>query len=471
MTATRETAAARSSVLKRGGFAVAAGVLAAGLGFGAAPAFAADGAANVTGASLSWQLNDESGGGAYFGGCNFLSAGAAGNSGSSRLWTESDGFYKSSDGDVTITKPDSAGTQVAPTWSTKCQNAAGGAVSPAAGSTTANRVNLANGTGTVDVDADTGSIAWDGSFTIVFYGGLTYWTVSDLHLDVENGEGTLRGTASGYGADMYDTSKWVELAPATIDLATFSGVDLAPAGVTINPDYAGVEVSVSGTPQVKTGATFGSFPQSFVTFNELTGQSSYWYSSGGAADPKKPAKPISVGYTIEDPETPVAGGAGDIDVTLPEVTPPIEEPSGEFGWAWASNDVVDLGTAAQVGDTFVANGSLNNVLVTDTRKGGASPYTWSLSGASSDFTSSTGSFSGSYLGWTPSVVDTASTTVTAGAAVASSATGGAGLATSSVLATSTTASSATLGAGLELVVPTTTASGDYRATLTVTAIS
>lgn len=111
------------------------------------------------------------------------------------------------------------------------------------------------------------------------------------------------------------------------------------------------------------------------------------------------------------------------------------------------------------------------MLVTDTRKGGASPYTWSLSGASSDFTSSTGSFSGSYLGWTPSVVDTASTTVTAGAAVASSATGGAGLATSSVLATSTTASSATLGAGLELVVPTTTASGDYRATLTVTAIS
>lgn len=47
--------------------------------------------------------------------------------------------------------------------------------------------------------------------------------------------------------------------------------------------YANAEAE----PQSTTGPAWGSFPASFVDYNLLTGQSSYWYSSGGAADQKK----------------------------------------------------------------------------------------------------------------------------------------------------------------------------------------
>jgi hypothetical protein len=70
------------------------------------------------------------------------------------------------------------------------------------------------------------------------------------------------------------------------------------------PDYLGVEVTpVSGT-QTRTGDNWGSFPQDFVTFQGLTGQSSYWYSSGGAADPKKIALPITVEWQLASPPGP-----------------------------------------------------------------------------------------------------------------------------------------------------------------------
>ncbi|GGA75728.1 hypothetical protein GCM10011490_28150 [Pseudoclavibacter endophyticus] len=258
----------------------------------------------VSDVGFSWRVNEESGGGAYFGGCNFLAAGTAGDAGSSRLWAETDGLYSTSDGNVTITKPDSAGNQVEPTWSTKCLDSAGGPVTTQPGSSSGNQVNLAGGSGRLDVDADTGSISWKGSFTIVYYGGMTYWTISDPVLSVENGVGTLTGIASGYGADMNDPSKWVELEPTEIELATFSGVDLTATGVTIDPDYAGIAIDSDpggpSGPQNREKEGWGSFPQSFIDFNVQTGQAAYWYTSGGAADPKKPGAPIAIDYAVAD---------------------------------------------------------------------------------------------------------------------------------------------------------------------------
>lgn len=52
--------------------------------------------------------------------------------------------------------------------------------------------------------------------------------------------------------------------------------------------------SVGGVEQVRTGPYWGSFPKSFVDFQQTTGLGAYWYSSGGAADPYKPALPITV---------------------------------------------------------------------------------------------------------------------------------------------------------------------------------
>jgi hypothetical protein len=279
--------------------------LAVGGGLAAADiAQAADEGATVpvTDVGLSWRVNDESGGGAYFGGCNFLVAGVADDNGASKVWASpfSDKNYLTDDGNVTITKPDASGNQVAPTWANKCQTGDGTTVTTASGSTSGNQVNFTGGTGTVNATADSAELTFEGSFTIVFYGGLTYWSITDPHLSVVDGTGTLTGTASGYGADMNDATKWVALGATEIELATLEGVDVTDTGIEVTPEYAGVEVSVTAdgpsAEQVRTGDGWGSFPQSWVDFNVLTGQAAYWYSSGGLADPKKAAAPIAVSY-------------------------------------------------------------------------------------------------------------------------------------------------------------------------------
>jgi hypothetical protein len=304
--ARRGLATTVAAVLTTGGFVALA----------ATPAHAAPvttvGSNPVVDATFTWGLSDEQGGGAFFGGCNFLSAGAAGNTGSSRLWTEADGFYKNVDGNVTIQKPDSTGAPVAPTWSTKCQTAAGTPVVAASTSSkTGNQVRITAGKGAVSVADNTANIQWTGSFTSVFYGGLTYWSATNPKLVVRpDGTGTVTATASGYGTDMQDTTKWTTIAPRTITLATLKNVDVTSSGLVvggssspaITPDYLGVTVQTgTGTAQATSGASWGSFPQSYIDFQQLTGQSSYWYSSGGARDAAKPAAPLTVGLSIAGP--------------------------------------------------------------------------------------------------------------------------------------------------------------------------
>lgn len=586
---------------------VAAVALSLGGVLAAAPAQAATAGA-VTDAVFEWGFNKEAGGGAFFGGCNFLSAGIAGDTGASRPWTQADGFYQASAGNVSILKDGPNGTRIAPTWATKCQDGSGTAVSAGnTASATNNTVKITGGAGERAADGSL-EVAWDGDFSVVFYGGMTYWTASDPKLALDAaGNGQLTATASGYGADMNDTSKWVRLDPREIVLADISGGSVTDTGVTVTPDYLGVTVTTVGTPQATGTATSGSFPQSFIDFQNLTGQSSYWYSSGGSRDAAKPATPVSVSYTV----APVAGptvsvskssgiaragetitvngsgflpdgtatnattpplagsfggtyvvfgkfldawkpsesapssarkaidtkwavpadkiatvggagrgaielrpdgtftaeltvsaseandllagnygiytygggsskyagfetytpvtfsGADDVVVEVPEW---VDAPTGSFGWAFAGTSPADLGTATQDGATFVANGSLTDIVVTDTRAGGTAAYTWSISGQAGDFTTTGGaSFSGALLGWSPKIVAGGST-VAKGADVTSTQLGGTGLGTSRVLASSTAAASATVGADLSLVIPSTTAPGDYTSTLTITAL-
>lgn len=278
--------------------------LLAGLGLMAADSAEAA-STPVTGVGLSWTMNDEVGGGAYFGGCNFLSAGASGDNGSSAVWAD-DRLYSASEGSVTITKPDAAGNQVPATWDSRCLDASGSRVGTGAGSTSANQVNLTDGTGTVDLEAGTASVSWDGAFTVVFYGGMTYWSVDDLTLDLTNGRGTLTGTADGYGADMDDPTKWQKLDPQRVTLATISATpaELTASGATITPDYRGADAGTVSTPQARTGDDWGSWPRDFVAFHEATGQSSYWYSSGGIADAKKVAAPLELRFDTSPTATP-----------------------------------------------------------------------------------------------------------------------------------------------------------------------
>ena len=276
------------------------------------PAGPAGGDGAITDAQLRWGLNAESGGGAFAGGCNFLSAGVAGDAGGARVWREADGLYRAQDGRVRIQKPTASGTWTAASWATKCQDPNGSPVSVAStSSVSGNQVVIDGGTGTRRAGAV--EIAWSGSFTVVFYGGMTYWSVTDPRLALDAaGNGRLIGTASGYGTSMDDMTKWSPIAPQTVVLAEIRGGDVAAAGgFTVTPQYLGVTTSGAGQTarSAANQAHWGSFPQSFVDFHRLTGQQGYWVTTGGVRDAAKPASPLTVSYSSAAPITPAPPAA------------------------------------------------------------------------------------------------------------------------------------------------------------------
>lgn len=436
----------------------------------AAPAQAAD--QTVNDVTLTWGLNLESGAGAFQpGACNFLSAGKAGNSGSSRAWTQEDGFYKAADGNVSILKDGPNSSSIAPTWDTKCQTGAGTAVSPVGTANVSNnKVVLSKGSGSVDPASGEATISWKGSFTSVFYSGLTYWTATDPVLTVKtDGTATLKASGSGYQADMNDASTWVPIAPQIITLANLKGVTIDSDGFSVTPEYKGVAAPTS-VSQVKEGANWGSFPADFIDFQGKTGTQSYWYSSGGSADARKVATPLNVGWTIADAEVPVEPEAPEnseskdveVGVAVPEKDTEPSEP-GVFKWSIADTNA-NLGAATQNAAGFTANGALPAITVNDGREvsGG-----WSLDGKATDFVDGSKKFGAKALGWTPAGSGTAGI-VNLGAAVAPAT--GSGLSTTAPLASATGASEAVLNTGIQLLAPAEAAAGNYSSTLTITAI-
>lgn len=264
----------------------------------------------VSDAAFRWSVNTEMGSGAYFGGCNFLMAGvpgADGDAGKARVWSATDGLYRAVQDDVRVEKPGPDGAFAPATWANRCQDRDGTTVTTGNGLSTETQVVLEGGTGRVDPGAGTATVRWSGTFSVVMYGGMTYWWASDPVLTVAaDGTARLTATAGGFGTDMADQSRWQRLDPTTIVLAELRGVDVGAdaRGFAGLPAYRGVTVSGPGTAQVRDGADWGSFPQSFVDFQRLTGQAGYWYSTGGAADARKPATPLYVSYDADAALTP-----------------------------------------------------------------------------------------------------------------------------------------------------------------------
>lgn len=459
-----------SKIRKPLAIAAAAGVAVSMMAVLAPSAQAAE--QTIEGATLTWGINQEAGSGAFAPGtCNFLSAGAAGNTGSSRVWTEADGFYKSSEGNVSIIKDGPNGSTMTPSWSTKCQTGDGSTVSTGTGANlkvSNNKIVFTQGEGTVDVAAGTAEISWEGSFTSAYYGGMTYWIGSDPSLTV-NSDGTaqLKATATGYAADMNDTSKWSKLNPTEVTLANFTGVSVDDDGFVKIPDYLGV-LAPAGVPQVTGGAYSGSFPADFVEFQELVGQAPYFYSSGGAADSRKPTVEAVFDWSLaqsptepEEPQNPDAESKDiDLDVELPDG---VSEP-GVFSWT-IDGASASMGAATQNANGFAAGGTLPTISVNDSRdvSGG-----WALDGKASEFTSGSSSFAATALGWTPTGIGTDGV-VSLGAAVTAGS--GSGLSVLSPLASATGASEATLNTGIQLQAPSSAAAGNYSSTLTITAIA
>jgi hypothetical protein len=258
-------------------------------------------------AVLRWGLNDESNNGAYAGGCNFLSAGRSPDPGGSIVFTEN--YYSPASGTVSIQKPDATGGYVAASWATRCLDRTGTPLS--SGTSTpygGNQFVMTGGTGEVDRSTGGASIQWQGDVTVAYYGGMTFWYLSDPVLTVVDGTGTLTATVGGFGTDMENLAKWQPITERSVTLAVLRGVQVGPEGFTVTPDYRGVTVALPAgqTQQVRSGENWGAFPQDFVDFQTETGQAAYWFSSGGQADAAKVAAPLTVGYDAASFSPPVA---------------------------------------------------------------------------------------------------------------------------------------------------------------------
>jgi len=279
--------------------------------------------ATLTNAELRWSVNAEALSPSHFGVCNFLMAGRPGthgDAGGGRVWegaADAD-LYHGTAGDVRVLRTVGTGgsaRQQQATYATRCSDPTGATVSRSAGTTTGAEVVLAGGTGERAADGSL-SVRWKGTFSVVFYGGLTYWWATDpvLTLDAD-GDGTLRATGGGYGTSRDDMSKWQRLKDTPITLAAFSDEKITSGkGGFLAPDYCGVELG-KDFGQVKKavgGSCWGSFPKDFVAFQQNTGQSSYWYSSGGEADARKVPADVGVSFDAEKSigRTPTPGGSG-----------------------------------------------------------------------------------------------------------------------------------------------------------------
>jgi hypothetical protein len=301
----------------------------------------------VSDAQLRWGLNHEQGSAAFFGGCNFLMAGIPGADGDThggKVWSEADGFYRASEGDVRVVQTDASGTDRTAAFATRCQAPDGRPVSLANNLSTGAQVVVDGGSGTVDPEAGTATIRWTGTFTSVFYGGMTYWWASDPVLTVRaDGTGQLTATAGGFGTSMEDITQWVRLPAAQVVLADLEQVDLdGGTGFRVVPRYLGVGAEVPGltvAQQERSSANashWGSFPASFVAFQVRTGQAAYWYTSGGQRDWAKPPSALYVSYDADapvpqQPDDGVVPPAG--AVAAPVVTAPASRttPSGPGG--------------------------------------------------------------------------------------------------------------------------------------------
>lgn len=276
-----------------------------------------EGAVEITNAQFRWGLNPEAGAGAFFGGCNFLSAGKAGNSGGTIVWTEAMGLYRASEGKVRIEKPDSSGSYRLASFANRCTDALGNVVAVSSlTSSTHNQAVIDGGTGRW-LPGKGIEIQWKGSFTVAFYGGMTYWSVTDPVLTVDaSGTGRVTATASGYAASMEDLTKWGPIEPRSIVLAELRSVPMgAQQGFTSEPLYLGVAVADAGqVGRTSENSTYwGSFPSSFVQFQKLTGQAGYWLTTGGQRDRAKVPTTLYISYDASAPlaVAPPSTGSGD----------------------------------------------------------------------------------------------------------------------------------------------------------------
>lgn len=244
----------------------------------------------LNGVSLEWEGSTELQKTPPYGGSNFFSAGISDGS---------ETTYRSSHGSVSVLHVGTDGNKTPASWATRARQTTGDVTQ---------RIRLTDGQAHLNKDGSA-TVSWDGSWSANFYGGLVPFSFTDPELTVDSdGTGTLKADLSGYASSQEDPNTRTPLPPvAEVTVATFRDADIDPTGkITITPDYAGVAIDVPSahTAQNRSSAGWGAWPQEFVDFHFATGLSSYWYSSGGTADPLKPPSPLMVDFTDAVSSTP-----------------------------------------------------------------------------------------------------------------------------------------------------------------------
>jgi len=268
----------------------------------------------VSDAQLAWGVNDESNNRAFAPGTfNFLSAGTVPDPGKGGqqivapgVWQDtSTTAWRARAGEVTLQKRRPDGGYATATFAGLSTTADGSPIPGTSGPEfSGHRVVLDGGEGDVDPDAGTATIRWSGSFSVVYYSGFTFFTVTDPVLRVTPTTAAVTAVVAGYAADREDPSQWTPVPGRRVTLADLprGAVDLdATDGFSVQPAYLGV--TYPSPPQVRSGP-WGAFPRSFLDQMDRVGSAAFWYSSGGSADPHKVPKPFTLSWSADDPVTP-----------------------------------------------------------------------------------------------------------------------------------------------------------------------
>ncbi len=260
----------------------------------------------ITGATLEWTISREADSASFAPGqVNYWSAGQSDSTSAT---------YAATNGNATVLKQNASGAYVpigsesSVSWANRNRNGAGTVVTTANGLRLGQKVRLSQGTGTVNTATGAATIQWTGTFSVNFYGQyVPFWIVNPKLTVSAGGAAKLTATLGGFASSLDDPDVRTPL-PATAnvvlaDLANAWSGGSPTTGFTSATKYLGTTVTTPAeAPQVlKTTANssyWGSWPQSFVNFQNGTGLGTYWYSSGGAADAKKPQDPVSVSYTL-----------------------------------------------------------------------------------------------------------------------------------------------------------------------------
>ena len=276
---------------------------------------------DVDNASLRWGINIESSTkGLAPNTYNFMSAGDISGTfgGPYEIITQSQ--WKATDGNVTIEKRSSSDTTSVATWN-DIQTKQDGSSLGQNGDYSGLEALFVGGEGTVDPDAGTAKIEFEGAITILYYSGYVYSTITDPYVEITPSSAKIKATMGGHQSSRDDTDLWEKLDPVPdVTIADLGNVDISQAepgtehkGFSVDPKWDHVTYSnpASGA-QVKedaSGVPWGSFPKDFVDFQVSAGSGEYWYTSGGGPDKSKKPMPLTVSWDADDPFTPIESGA------------------------------------------------------------------------------------------------------------------------------------------------------------------